>query len=99
MPRRTIVVAPRGVGGRGVGRLCHPVRDSLTAGYLDVLPALRVRGYVDDILGEITHVHALDGADRITATTDVSNTPMVAAFDRANYRVTEVRIVFTAPTG
>jgi hypothetical protein len=29
--------------------------------------------------------HAADGADRITATTDVPNTLMAAAFDRANY--------------
>jgi len=35
-----------------------------------------------------------DGADRITATTDVSNIPMAAAFDRANYQVTDVRLVF-----
>ncbi len=66
-------------------------------GYLGVLPELRGQGYVDDLLGEITRFHAAEGADRITATTDVPNTPMAAAFDRANYQVTEVRIVFTAP--
>ena len=48
-------------------------------GYLGVVPELRGRRYVDDILGEITRVHAADGADRITATTDVANTPMAAA--------------------
>ena len=68
-------------------------------GYLGVVPELRGRGYVDDLLGEITRVHAADGADRITATTDVPNTPMAAAFDRANYQVTEVRMVFAAPAG
>jgi len=68
-------------------------------GYLGVVPELRGRGYVDDLLGEITRVHAADGADRITATTDVSNTPMAAAFNRANYQVTEVRLVFQAPPG
>jgi len=68
-------------------------------GYLGVVPELRGRGYVDDLLGEITRVHAADGADRITATTDVSNTPMAAAFDRANYQVTEVVMVFQAPSG
>jgi ribosomal protein S18 acetylase RimI-like enzyme len=67
-------------------------------GYLGVLPERRGRGYVDDILAEITRIHAAEGADRITATTDVANTPMAAAFDRAGYRVTEVRVVFTAPT-
>lgn len=68
-------------------------------GYLGVVPERRGHGYVDDLLGEITRVHAAGGADRITATTDVSNTPMAAAFDRARYRVTEVRMVFEAPAG
>lgn len=68
-------------------------------GYLGVVPELRGRGYVDDLLGEITRVHAADGADCITATTDVSNTPMSAAFDRANYQVTEIVMVFQAPSG
>lgn len=66
-------------------------------GYLGVVPELRGRGYVDDILGEITRVHAADGADRITATTDVPNTPMAAAFERASYEVKEIRMVFGAP--
>jgi RimJ/RimL family protein N-acetyltransferase len=68
-------------------------------GYLGVVPELRGRGYVDDLLGEITRVHAADGADCITATTDVSNSPMAAAFDRANYQVTEIVMVFQAPSG
>lgn len=68
-------------------------------GYLGVLPELRGRGYVDDVLAEITRTHAADGADRITATTDVVNTPMAAAFRRANYRGTELRVLFTAPVG
>lgn len=68
-------------------------------GYLGVVPELRGRGYADDLLGEITRMHASDGADRITATTDVPNTPMAAAFDRANYEVTEVRMIFRAPSG
>lgn len=67
-------------------------------GYLGVVPELRGRGYVDDLLGEITRIHAADGADRITATTDIGNTPMAAAFDRANYQVTEIRMVFQAPS-
>jgi RimJ/RimL family protein N-acetyltransferase len=68
-------------------------------GYLGVVPELRGRGYVDDLLGEITRFHAADGADRITATTDVPNAPMAAAFNRANYQVTEVIMLFTAPSG
>ncbi|OZE93208.1 GNAT family N-acetyltransferase [Rhodococcus sp. 14-2686-1-2] len=68
-------------------------------GYLWVVPELRGHSYVDDILGEITRVHAADGATRITATTDVPNKPMAAAFKRANYQVTEVRMVFEVPAG
>lgn len=67
------------------------------AGYLGVVPEMRGRGYIDEVLSEITRIHAADGADRITATTDVSNIPMAAAFDRANYRVTEARMIFEAP--
>ena len=63
------------------------------------MPELRGRGYVDDLLGEITRFHAAGGADSITATTDVSNAPMAAAFERANYPVTEVVMVFQAPSG
>jgi RimJ/RimL family protein N-acetyltransferase len=66
-------------------------------GYLGVVPAHRGRGYVDDLLAEITRFHAADGAARITATTDAANTPMVAAFQRANYELKETRWVFSAP--
>ena len=68
-------------------------------GYLGVVPELRGRGYVDDLLGEITRDHAADGTDRITATTDVPNTPMAVAFERARYQVTEVRMVFEPAHG
>jgi RimJ/RimL family protein N-acetyltransferase len=68
-------------------------------GYLGVVPELRGRGYGDDILGEITRVHAAAGADRITATTDVVNIAMAAAFDRAKYQVTEIRMIFEDPKG
>ncbi|WP_345446599.1 GNAT family N-acetyltransferase [Rothia endophytica] len=61
-------------------------------GYLAVLPEHRGHGYVDDLLGFITAFHASAGAPRITATTDAVNTPMAAAFERAGYRCTEVRI-------
>lgn len=66
-------------------------------GYLGVVPAFRGRGYVDVLLAEITRFHAAHDADRITATTDAANTPMVAAFNRANYELTETRWVFSAP--
>jgi len=66
-------------------------------GYLGVLPAWRGNGFVDDLLGEITRVHAGSGAATITATTDTTNAPMAAAFDRAGYQITEVRLVSSAP--
>ncbi|MGI4896110.1 MAG: GNAT family N-acetyltransferase [Janthinobacterium lividum] len=66
-------------------------------GYLGVLPNHRGRGLVDDLLVEITRFHAGQGADRITATTDVVNTPMAHAFERAGYRVTENRLVLGGP--
>ncbi|AYN37718.1 GNAT family N-acetyltransferase [Streptomyces dangxiongensis] len=66
-------------------------------GYLGVVPAMRGRGYIDEVLGEITRLHAADGAELITATTDTTNTPMAAAFERAGYANTEIRLVFEAP--
>ena len=65
-------------------------------GYLGVLPERRGRGLVDDLLGEITRIHAHFGATMITATTDTTNAPMAAAFDRAGYQITEVRLVLSA---
>jgi RimJ/RimL family protein N-acetyltransferase len=65
-------------------------------GYLGVLPSHRGQGLVDDLLGEVTRFHADAGADLITATTDVTNLPMAAAFDRAGYQVTEIRLVLEA---
>lgn len=66
-------------------------------GYLGVLPGSRGQGLVDDLLGEVTRMHAEAGAERITATTDMTNLPMATAFDRAGYQVTEIRLVFEAP--
>ncbi len=66
-------------------------------GYLGVLPTWRGQRLVGDLLGEITRVHAAAGATMITATTDTTNAPMAAAFDRAGYPITEVRLVWSAP--
>ncbi|MGW1467633.1 GNAT family N-acetyltransferase [Streptomyces sp. NPDC002308] len=66
-------------------------------GYLGVVPELRGRGYVSEILAAITRFQAEDGAERITATTDLGNRPMAAAFTRAGYRTTETRLIFSAP--
>jgi ribosomal protein S18 acetylase RimI-like enzyme len=65
---------------------------NVNVGYLGVVPEFRGRGYVDEILAEITRMHAANGESRITATTDVGNAPMAAAFRRAGYRNTEIRI-------
>ncbi|GHB66450.1 N-acetyltransferase [Streptomyces cirratus] len=67
-------------------------------GYLGVVPALRGKGLIDEILAEITRFHAGRGARRITATTDTVNAPMAAAFDRAGYEVTEIRLVLESPS-
>ncbi|GAB3261843.1 GNAT family N-acetyltransferase [Kineosporia babensis] len=66
-------------------------------GYLGVLPDHRGQGLVHDLLGEITRIHAAAGAQRITATTDLVNLPMAAAFDRAGYQITEIRLVLQQP--
>ncbi|MFC9293128.1 GNAT family N-acetyltransferase [Streptomyces sp. NPDC057011] len=68
-------------------------------GYLGVVPEQRGKGLIDEILGEITRFQAAEGADRITATTDTVNVPMAAAFDRAGYEVTEIRLVLEPGEG
>ncbi|UQX01943.1 GNAT family N-acetyltransferase [Streptomyces sp. RerS4] len=68
-------------------------------GYLGVVPEQRGQGLIDEVLAEITRFHAGEGAERITATTDTVNVPMAAAFDRAGYEVTEIRLVLEHPTG
>ncbi|MFG1946909.1 GNAT family N-acetyltransferase [Nonomuraea sp. NPDC048826] len=65
-------------------------------GYLGVLPGHRGRGYVDDLLAEITRCHAARGADRVAADTDAGNTPMARAFERAGYELFAVRLVLSA---
>lgn len=67
-------------------------------GYLGVVPEQRGQGLIDEILAEITRFHAAAGAERITATTDTVNAPMAAAFDRAGYEVTEIRLVLEGPS-
>jgi hypothetical protein len=62
-----------------------------------VLPSHRGEGLVDDLLSEVTRFHADAGADLITATADTTTLPRAAAFDRAGYRVTEIRLVLGAP--
>jgi len=65
-------------------------------GYLGVLPEHRGRGYVDDLLAEITRCHAARGARRIAAGTDTGNLPMARAFERAGYELFAIRLVLSA---
>lgn len=66
-------------------------------GYLGVVPEMRGRGYVDDLLGEVTRILVDAGAERIVADTDMTNVPMARAFERAGYRNFAVRLVLSAP--
>jgi RimJ/RimL family protein N-acetyltransferase len=54
-------------------------------GYLGVVPAHRGNGYIDDLLAEGTRILAAQDVPRIRAATDVGNTPMARAFERAGY--------------
>ena len=63
----------------------------LTIFYVGVVPEMRGRGYVDDLLatGTATLLEARAGdveARTLRADTDVANTPMAAAFERAGWR-------------
>lgn len=72
--------------------------DFPVVGYLGVVPEHRGRGYVGDIVAEITKV-LVDEADASTihADTDLANHPMAVAFERAGYRNFGRRLVLSAP--
>jgi GNAT superfamily N-acetyltransferase len=76
-----------------------PNRNSSGAvvGYLGVVPGMRGRGYIDDLVAETTRFHAGRGEPRIGATTDTTNLPMAAAFERAGYRAWGIRYVLSEP--
>ncbi|MEY9875190.1 RimJ/RimL family protein N-acetyltransferase [Streptacidiphilus sp. MAP12-33] len=66
-------------------------------GYLGVLPEHRGQGHVDEILAEITRILAVEAeAQLIRADTDLTNTPMAAAFLRLGYRNASRRLVLSA---
>ena len=54
-------------------------------GYIAVLPEHRGNGYIDEILTEGTRILNTHDAPRIRAATDLGNTPMANAFQRAGY--------------
>ena len=59
----------------------------LTIFYVGVVPDMRGRGYIDDLLaaGTTTLLQASRNGKPLIADTDVSNAPMAAAFERAGW--------------
>ncbi len=64
-------------------------------GYIAVLPDHRGNGYIDEILAEGTRILNTQSAPRIRAATDLGNTPMANAFQRAGYLNFERAITMT----
>jgi RimJ/RimL family protein N-acetyltransferase len=75
----------------GLTAPCHHYNDPVI-GYIGVVPEHRGHGYAYDLLVEATHLLVSEGADRIVAGTDVTNTPMAAAFAKAGYPIEQHRI-------
>jgi hypothetical protein len=61
-------------------------------GFVGVVPEQRGHRYAYDLLVEATHRLVAEGADRIGADTDTTNTPMAATFGRAGYPLVEERV-------
>ncbi len=97
---RLAYTAAGGAAGQLAGMIL-PNRNTYGAvvGYLGVVPGLRGRGYINDLVAETTRFHAGRGEPRITATTDTTNLPMAAAFERAGYRACGIRYVLSEPPG
>ncbi|UCM90965.1 GNAT family N-acetyltransferase [Streptomyces marincola] len=76
-----------------------PARNQTTPviGFIGVVPEARGHGYGHDLLVECTHLLAAEGAGEIAAATDLGNAPMAAAFARAGYPVTQIRVCMSAP--
>ena len=93
--------APSGGRPGQLAGMILPNRNSNGAvvGYLGVVPGLRGRGYINDLVAETTRFHAGRGEPRIGATTDTTNLPMAAAFERAGYRAWGIRYVLSEPSG
>lgn len=64
-------------------------------GYLAVLPEHRGNGYIAEILAEGTRILSAQDVTRIRAATDLGNTPMANAFQRAGYVNFERKINMT----
>ncbi|MGH3320183.1 MAG: GNAT family N-acetyltransferase [Streptosporangiaceae bacterium] len=59
-------------------------------GYIGVVPEYRGHGCA--LLAEATRLLVVEGVDRIVGGTDLTNTPMVAAFAKAGYLIEQHRI-------
>ncbi len=64
-------------------------------GVIGVVPEQRGHGYGYDLLVEATHILADQGAEKISAATDLGNAPMAAGFARAGYPITQRHLVLT----
>jgi RimJ/RimL family protein N-acetyltransferase len=53
--------------------------------YIGVAEGHRGHGFVDELLNEGTRLLAAQGAERVTADTDLGNVPMARAFEHAGY--------------
>ncbi len=97
---RLAYTAGDGRPGQPAGMIL-PNRNSSGAvvGYLGVVPGMRGRGYINDLVAETTRFHAGRGEPRIGATTDTTNLPMARAFERAGYRARGIRYVLSEPPG
>lgn len=69
----------------GYVRSAHVTGGRPVLAEIGVVPAMRGRRFVDDLLAHGTRLLAEAGATRITSDTDLANTPMRAAFGRAGY--------------
>ena len=73
----------------GSGVLCRSRANNHNVGFIGVVPEQRGHGYVDDLLGECTRLLVEHGAVRIVGGTDLTTSPMAAAFRRAGYTESE----------
>ena len=87
---RSLVRLAYNPAGRCVGITVPGLRPwGADISYVGVLPEHRGNGYADELLLEAGHLLVDGGGTEIVAATDVSNTPMVAAFARCGYMVVD----------
>jgi ribosomal protein S18 acetylase RimI-like enzyme len=87
---RSLVRLAYNPAGRCVGITVPGLRPwGADISYVGVLPEHRGNGYADELLLEAGHLLVDGGGTEIVAATDVSNTPMAAAFARCGYVVVD----------